>query len=598
MVFDPSLIAEFQAIDRNLKDYLYKLRVEFAATGDTAVRAAHDIAAGQKPMIDGAISAGYFGRSLQRLTATLATSAFAAAAWAVKMSETRRAFHDTLSFVSGDITQLQVAFEEVKKLGTGPLFEWKTVNAAAQQLAGVELEASKIPKTLRMVADISAATGAEFKVLAEIIGRTRQLNRADMEDIERLVNRNVPVMKELAAIMNLPQEQVRKALRDGLVSFDVFYEALERLVIQGGKFHGAYDKIGDQLGNRFKETVKSTERAVGDFGAAFGKIVTPSIETALETLNRFLDGMLRGESQIGRWKMAMEDFASGIDLELRKGELTQRVFGEKLAMRDALVKHGLATQQELDSQGLGALLAKIEERKGNKNLPQEIQNGLAELRRLKRELQVLVVEKDVHDFKQRMQKASEAAWKDHIARQEAFDRAILAAKQKVPFVPEVVIRDPSATMYDIFGGLFGFNRLFPAAAAAGKSDLPTKVGKLIDFLSPLVKGAKDPFLPAGKATTFWKDLLTISKAAEKKKDDGAVRAQFEDLISLNRRIQQAAASSPKEEKVAAEVKKVNEKLEKIGGALAGVGGKVAAATDAAAKELGGLLKRLSPPKVK
>jgi tape measure domain-containing protein len=186
------------------------------------------------------------------------------------------------------------------------------------------------------IGNVAALTGADMNTLAEILGRVRTQNRADLMDINRIADRAGQFYDALARRLNVTSSEVRELSRQGKISAEVFAGAFRDMTTGGGALAGGIEKLADSvtgkwstlvdnIGNSFrlaatemfeKIDIKALEdkiiRTIGIYRSSLIEATKDAVDILLAgirlTANTF-DLLRMGKSEVSIWyHRAMQSF--------------------------------------------------------------------------------------------------------------------------------------------------------------------------------------------------------------------------------------------------------------------------------------------------
>lgn len=196
---------------------------------------------------------------------------------------------------------------------------------AGRSLLAFGVEAEKIPATLNRIGDVAAGLNIPFGELAEIYGKMRVQGRLQMEDINQLQGRGIPIVTELAKSYHVSGEQIRKMVEDGKIGFADMDKVLTRMTSQGGMFFGMMDKQSRTAAGLWSTFTGTMENTAGKVGLAWLETLKPILAMLVniaDGLNQIVDavgGFLKAHpiiaefakdavlaaTAVGAWSLAM-----------------------------------------------------------------------------------------------------------------------------------------------------------------------------------------------------------------------------------------------------------------------------------------------------
>ena len=153
---------------------------------------------------------------------------------------------------AGDFESLQVSFgtmlkdmekgkalmQEIQKFNLSTPFQFEEVAGASKSLLAFGFAQQQIIPNLRMIGDLSSALGINIKDLADIYGKAKVQGRLFAEDINQLTGRGIPIIAEFAKQFGVADNEIKKMVEDGKISFTNLEQAFISMTSKGGQFFG------------------------------------------------------------------------------------------------------------------------------------------------------------------------------------------------------------------------------------------------------------------------------------------------------------------------------------------------------------------------
>jgi hypothetical protein len=275
-------------------------------------------------------SASFGKLTAASLTAGVALKAFASAGDAIG------AFFDQAKGavqMAADFERTSISFEvmlgsgeraaamlgDLRKFAAETPFGSKETTDAARQLLAFGTAADQIIPTLRMLGNISApiADTTSLKDLTYLYGTLAAQQRAFTVDLNQFANRGIPIYEELAKVMKIDTDEVRKFAEEGRVGFVQVARALENLQSKGGRFHGMLEAQANSLHGLWEQASDAWSQAKLELGKiivqeaglkdvvkdleALGKGLANNTATSqgLRDTVRFVADVVKGTAQVG-----------------------------------------------------------------------------------------------------------------------------------------------------------------------------------------------------------------------------------------------------------------------------------------------------------
>lgn len=154
----------------------------------------------------------------------------------------------------------------------------EAAKAAAQFLASGVKAGDQMNYSLRAISGVAAMTNSSYSEIAHIFTTISGQGKVTAEQLNQLANRGLNAAAELAKQMNVTEEEVRKMVTKGQVSFDKFAKAMD-----------------DAYGEHAKEANKTFEGSMANMKAALSrigeKIFAPIRKEAVPIFNALREGI-------------------------------------------------------------------------------------------------------------------------------------------------------------------------------------------------------------------------------------------------------------------------------------------------------------------
>ena len=163
----------------------------------------------------------------------------------------------------GDMSKGIPFTEELKKLAAQTPLAFQGLDQAAQTLLGFQVSSDGLTDTLRMLGDLAKGNSEKLQGVALAYGQMSAAGRANMQDLNQLINAGVPILGALATSMGKPVPEIRKMVEEGKVGFSDVDKALKGLVDEGGLFHDMMKKVAETAEGKLSTALDSLKDAAG-----------------------------------------------------------------------------------------------------------------------------------------------------------------------------------------------------------------------------------------------------------------------------------------------------------------------------------------------
>lgn len=218
--------------------------------------------------------------------------------------------------------------------GTAFGLDAAATTAAAAVASGIK-PGQELERYLRLTADAATIAGVSMEEMGSIINKVQAKGKAQMEDLNRLTERGIPIMQMLADEYGVTAEEMSKMVSRGEVDAERFRKALEDNV--GGAALASGDTTRGAFANLMASVSRLGETFVGD-GLSGAKTFFNEVTTIFDGINERITPWISSvqESLGGMFNMeGMGDrFLSFID-SLNIGDLISNAISGRGSMIEA-----------------------------------------------------------------------------------------------------------------------------------------------------------------------------------------------------------------------------------------------------------------------
>lgn len=191
----------------------------------------------------------------------------------------------------GEIEQLEVAFSTMLKsktaadqlmqqlvtIATETPFTLSEVAAGTKQLLAYGFAQKDIKNELLAIGNIASGVGASFGDIAYAYGTLKAQGRAYAYDIRQFTGRGIPIIAELAKVMNTTTEEVQKLVEAGKIGFPEVQKAFQNLTGAGGQFFNLMEKQSQTVTGEIAKLQDRIQMMYNDIGKGNDGIVKNAI---------------------------------------------------------------------------------------------------------------------------------------------------------------------------------------------------------------------------------------------------------------------------------------------------------------------------------
>ena len=182
------------------------------------------------------------------------------------------------SFVSltGGVDQAAAMMKQLNEFTASTPFQIENVANAARQLIASGTEIGEVNNQLRFLGDIAATSGVTIEEIAAIFAKVNAKGKVELENLNQLAERGIPIFKALADATGLPAD----SLGAGAVSVEQFNTVLKSFAEEGGFAAGAMERLSQTAAGQFSTALDNLKLA----GASIGEILLPAVNNLLQLI--------------------------------------------------------------------------------------------------------------------------------------------------------------------------------------------------------------------------------------------------------------------------------------------------------------------------
>jgi tape measure domain-containing protein len=182
------------------------------------------------------------------------------------------------SFVSltGGVDQAAAMMKQLNEFTASTPFQIENVANAARQLIASGTEIGEVNDQLRFLGDIAATSGVTIEEIAAIFAKVNAKGKVELENLNQLAERGIPIFKALADATGLPAD----SLGAGAVSVEQFNTVLKSFAEEGGFAAGAMERLSQTAAGQFSTALDNLKLA----GASIGELLLPTVNNLLQLI--------------------------------------------------------------------------------------------------------------------------------------------------------------------------------------------------------------------------------------------------------------------------------------------------------------------------
>jgi tape measure domain-containing protein len=225
---------------------------------------------------------------------------------ASSMETTQTAFKTML----GSSQAMLQTLGDIKKLAAETPFEFPELATAGKMLLAFGVAAGEIPATLRRIGDVSSGIAAPIGEIAEIFGKCRTQGQLFAEDINQLTGRGIPIIREFAKILGLPESAVKKLAEEGKITFPLLDQAFRNLTGAGGQFFDMMAEQSKTSAGLWSTLLDGVNDLFLAFGTPLNDAIKPVLTDAMGLLGQVQPLVAELGNDVGAMVKSMRDFVA------------------------------------------------------------------------------------------------------------------------------------------------------------------------------------------------------------------------------------------------------------------------------------------------
>lgn len=220
------------------------------------------------------------GRSMTR-SLTLPIAALGAAA--IKSAADLESLEVSFISLTGSAAGAASMMENLNEFAAKTPFQVENIANAARQLIASGTEVSKVNEQLQFLGDIAATSGSSVEDIAAIFSKVNAKGKVELESLNQLAERGIPIFKMLAEATGLPADQ----LGAGRVSVEQFNQTLASMAQEGGFAYGAMERLSETTAGQFSTAIDNGKLALAEFGSLLLPIINQMLQGVISLAEKF-----------------------------------------------------------------------------------------------------------------------------------------------------------------------------------------------------------------------------------------------------------------------------------------------------------------------
>lgn len=188
----------------------------------------------------------------------------------------------------GSADQANQVLKDLENFSLKTPFTPDEVNKSGRSLIAFGVAQDKLIPALNSIGDVASGLNIPFNELSDIYGKIKVQQTVYGEDLNQLGGRGVPIFTELAKVMGVNSNEIKKLASQGKISFAEVEKAFQGMSGEGGQFFNMM-KEQSMTASGMISTMQGyfgvMQRSVGQ---AFMKMVKPLMEKVMPIMQKFV----------------------------------------------------------------------------------------------------------------------------------------------------------------------------------------------------------------------------------------------------------------------------------------------------------------------
>ena len=222
---------------------------------------------------------GNITRMGQDMTRSITLPLLGVGAAAIKSAADLETLETQFVSLTGGAAQAADMVKQLNEFTAATPFQLEEVGNAARQLIASGTAISEVNDQLQFLGDIAATSGSSINDIAAIFAKVNAKGKVELESLNQLAERGIPIFAELAEATGLPADK----LGAGAVSVEQFNKVLKSFSKEGGFAAGAMERLSETAAGKFSTALDNLKLA----GAELAKDLLPVVKDLIDDLTTF-----------------------------------------------------------------------------------------------------------------------------------------------------------------------------------------------------------------------------------------------------------------------------------------------------------------------
>lgn len=228
---------------------------------------------------------------LKRIAATVFTVAAIGgfSAQASNLASSMEQSKVTFETILGSAKEAEGTINRLNQFANATPFTNGQVVTSGRNLLAFGVENDKLLATLRNIGDVASGLNIPFNELSEIYGKIKVQNTVFSEDLNQLAGRGIPIFDELAKVIGVAPNQIKKLASQSKITFPFIERAFKNMTGEGGKFFNLMAKQSQTFGGKTSTIQGKMELAAIGFGESINRFMAPALNDTIRLLDKVIE---------------------------------------------------------------------------------------------------------------------------------------------------------------------------------------------------------------------------------------------------------------------------------------------------------------------
>lgn len=208
------------------------------------------------------------------------------------------------TLLHGDANAAQALNGQLINLAKTSPFSLTDVQDSSKKLLAYGFAAGEVVKQMRMLGDVSSATGNRIEDIAYLYGTLRTQGVAMTKDLREFTNRGINLIPLLAKQFKIAEKDVYSFASEGKIGFKDIEKAFQSMTSKGGDFFNMMSEQSKTVGGQLSNLGDAWEQ----LKVNIGKSQTGIIAGTVNFLNQFTSAISDAFGQVNKYDEAIKKY--------------------------------------------------------------------------------------------------------------------------------------------------------------------------------------------------------------------------------------------------------------------------------------------------